>query len=373
VRYALKTRANSPCYFVCFRDAEGRRRELTTGEHAKHAAQDVAPEKIREDFAAKKQDRLPWGEAVELMLRHMQAQNLRPGTILQYKVAVNALRKVFPDSCGPADITPAMAERFKLERMEAKGDGEKRKVSKIKPVTVGGNLNNLSIVFGHWFRDTLKIIDDNPFAAVQLPKYDKAPPRIIAAEEQVGIVDWLQARWGWRLPLLFLETKAAIGCRISELAHARTEGLKDGRITFTSETTKGRKQRACLLPTALYAELREIAGPQYVFERFAEELRAIHRGRGMPHHARTVHDYTPPRLVNWLQDQSRLYFEETKAKRFKLHNFRGTAMSKARMAGVAESDAAVAFGCNPSTMRNHYLTLDEATIADKVFSAMDGI
>ena len=58
---------------------------------------------------------------------------------------------------------------------------------------------------------------------------------------------------------------------------------------------------------------------------------------------------------------------------FKLHNFRGTAMSKARMAGVAESDAAVAFGCNPSTMREHYLALDEAAIADKVFSAMDGI
>jgi len=58
----------------------------------------------------------------------------------------------------------------------------------------------------------------------------------------------------------------------------------------------------------------------------------------------------PPRLVNWLQDQSRLYFEETKAKRFRLHNLRGTAVSRARMAGVAESDAAVAFGCNPSTM-----------------------
>ena len=58
----------------------------------------------------------------------------------------------------------------------------------------------------------------------------------------------------------------------------------------------------------------------------------------------------PPRLVNWLQDQSRLYFEETKAKRFRLHNLRGTAVRRARMAGVAESDAAVAFGCNPSTM-----------------------
>jgi hypothetical protein len=56
---------------------------------------------------------------------------------------------------------------------------------------------------------------------------------------------------------------------------------------------------------------------------FSEELRAIHRKRGMLPHARTVHDFSPLRL-------------ETKAKRFKLHNFRGTAMSEARMAGVAE-------------------------------------
>ena len=305
------------------------------------------------------------------MVRHMRAQNLRAGTIQQYQLAVNALRKVFPKIIGPADITPAMAERFKLERMEAKTHTAKNR-RKVKPVTVGGNLNNLSIVYGHWFRDILKIVDGNPFANVQPPKYDKAPPRIVAAEEQQGFFDWLQSRWGWRLPLLFLEVKAAIGCRISELAHATTEGLKDGRITFASETTKGRRQRACRLPASLYAELRKTAGSQYVFERFSEELRAIHRKRGMLHHARTVHDFCPPRLVNWLQDQSRLYFEETKAKRFKLHNFRGTAMSKARMAGIAESDAAVAFGCNPSTMREHYLALDEAAIADKVFSAIGG-
>ena len=62
------------------------------------------------------------------------------------------------------------------------------------------------------------------------------------------------------------------------------------------------------------------------------------------------------------------YFETTKASKFKLHNFRGTAMSKARIAGVALDDAAVAFDCNPDTMREHYLAFDRAKVADGVFT-----
>jgi hypothetical protein len=137
-----------------------------------------------------------------------------------------------------------------------------------------------------------------------------------------------------------------------------------------SETTKGRRERSCRLPSALFAELRAAAGPTYVFERFSAELRTIHLKRGYPNHARAVRDFQPDRLVNWLQDQTRLYFEETKAPHYRLHNLRGTAMSRARMAGVAESDAAIAFGCNPQTMRGHYLALDEAKIADDVFTKM---
>ena len=54
------------------------------------------------------------------------------------------------------------------------------------------------------------------------------------------------------------------------------------------------------------------------------------------------------------------------AKKFKLHNFRGTAMSKALEAGVSYEHAAVAFGCNPATMRQHYIALDEVAISDRV-------
>ena len=364
MRFSLKKRPDSPFYFVCFRDAQGRRRELITGERAKHAAEDAAPQFVRDDYAVTC-ERKPWDEALKLMRQHMEAKNLRPGSIQQYELVVSVLRKVFPDSQGPVDITPAMAQTFVVKRMEAK-PGE----TKLSPRTVEGNIGNLSIVFGHWFRDTLKIVPSDPFADVEPPKNDKKPPRIITAEESKAFFDWLRTKWDWRLPLLFLEVKAAIGCRIGELTSAVTAGLRDGRIRFVSETTKGRKERACRLPAGLFAELESVAGPTYVFERFSEDLRQTHLKKGCPHHAKAVKGFTPDRMVNWLQKEAQAYFEVSEAERFKLHNFRGTAMSKARMARVADSDAAIAFGCNPVTMRQHYHSLDEVEIADDVFSRM---
>ena len=78
-------------------------------------------------------------------------------------------------------------------------------------------------------------------------------------------------------------------------------------------------------------------------------------------------DFTPKRLMRWLQNEKKKYHEANPdAKWFKLHNYRGTAMSRARMAGVSFDDAAVAFGCDPNTMRKHYIALEEQDIADRV-------
>lgn len=74
------------------------------------------------------------------------------------------------------------------------------------------------------------------------------------------------------------------------------------------------------------------------------------------------------RLKRWIQDEAKNYFDKTKARKFKLHNFRGTAMSKARVAGVSTDDAAIAFDCTVSTMQQHYLAFDKARVADAVFS-----
>jgi hypothetical protein len=136
---------------------------------------------------------------------------------------------------------------------------------------------------------------------------------------------------------------------------------------------KGRKQRNVKLPPNLYEELKAITGKKFVFGAFAAQLRKVHAKRGNPHHAICVGDFSPGQLRAWLQDEKKLYFEKNPAaKPFKLHNFRGTAMSKARMAGVGFDDAAVAFGCHPETMRKHYVALDETEISDRVMDKLQG-
>jgi hypothetical protein len=366
IRFSLNKRDGRPAYFVYFRLPDGRRAETSTKETNRRRAQDAAIAIIQEAYAPPpapppepdSTDSVPWDDALKLALRHMRANNLRATTIQQYELAVKTLRKVVPDSKGPDDITPALAEHFKLVRLE-KGR---------KPRTVENDINNLSIVYGHWFRDTLKIIDSNPFADVEPPRYDKAPARYIAEDEQQALFNWLKERWQWRLPLVFLEVKAAIGCRIGELSSALTVNLREGRLYFPADATKGREERACLLPKTLYDELRAKAGPTYVFERFSEELREVHRRKGNHQPANAVRTFTPARLKRWMQDEAKNYFDRTNARKFKLHNFRGTAMSKARVAGVSTDDAAIAFDCTVATMQQHYLAFDKARVADDVFS-----
>ena len=224
VRFSLNKRDGRPAYFVYYRLPDGGRGEASTKETSRRKAQDAAIKIIRDTYAPppapptepESPDSVAWDDAMRLALRHMRANNLRATTIQQYDLAIRTLRKIVPDSKGPDDITPALAEHFKLVRLE-KGR---------KPRTVENDINNLSIVYGHWFRDTLKIIDCNPFADVEPPRYDKAPARYIAEDEQQAFFKWLTERWQWRLPLVFLEVKAAIGCRIGELSAALYQGLQ---------------------------------------------------------------------------------------------------------------------------------------------------
>ena len=120
------------------------------------------------------------------------------------------------------------------------------------------------------------------------------------------------------------------GCRIGELAKTPKDNLRDGRLYFEAVTTKGRKQRAVKLPPAIYEELKKRCGPTFVFERFADGLRAFHQKRGKTRTPRWSRVHSSP-VGEWLEEQTKEYSRHNpKAKKFKLHNFRGTAMSRAQ-------------------------------------------
>ncbi len=366
VRFSIKKRQRDPFYLVNFRGPDGQWRELSTKEGNKKRATDAALVLIREAFTpvVEPPKNPSWEEALDTMLRQMKADNLRSSTIDQYKFVVNGLRSAFPDTHGPAAITPAMASRYKVIRTEAG----------VSVRTVQGNLDNLNIVFNKWWIKECKILTGNPFADVSMPKADRPTPRKLTDEEVAAFLGWLQKRWrDWRLPNLFLEVKGLVGCRITELASAVTSDLRDGRIHFPANLTKGRKERAVKLPPAIFEELRAIAGPHFVFEAHSAQLRRFYVQRGWTRQAKMVEEFSPKRLRLWLEREKRLYLKKNPGvKKFKLHNLRGAAMSKAKEAGIHFEDAATAFGCNPDTMRKHYLAMDEVAVTDRVMEAIQG-
>ncbi|WP_435017984.1 site-specific integrase [Tundrisphaera sp. TA3] len=365
VKYSLKQRERDPCYLVTFRGPDGKPKERSTQERNKKRAAESAIAVIRSAYEPKATPSdISWEEAIARMVEHMQGHNLRPQTIKSYRASIKILRDVYPNLHGPAGMTPTMAERFKVTRLKSR-----------RPNTVKGDLNELSIVYGRWWVEICKILASNPFADVEPPKVDKPEPIVLTIDEQREFLSWLSDRWGgWRLPSLFLEVKVAVGCRIYELASLPRSALQDGRLVFEALTAKGRKTRRSKPPKILFDELSAVAGPTFVFESFSERLRSIHRGRGRQDHVSSLRGFAPERLVAWLEDEVEKYRSaHPERRRFKLHNFRGTAMSRAKLAGVAYDDAAVAFGCHPETMRRHYIHLDETLISDSVMDRLNGV
>ena len=362
VKYYLKKRDRDPCYLVVFRTPSRRVRERSTLEQNKKRAEDAAIAIIRDEYADRSigpAQPYTWDEAIPRMVTAMTAHNLRQRTIDDYLMVLTVLRKVFPGSRGPADITEDKARHFKHIRMQAEKSA----------FTVAGNLNKLRCIWKKWLVKNCKVVRENPWEDVEKPKRDKLDPRFITREEQKAFFDWLTARWnGWRLPLLFLEVKATIGCRVTELAALSPDQLQDGRIAFTPTISKGRKARKNKLPPELFEELRRMGqGQKYVFERFSQELRDIHRHRRRGGCVATTLEFAPKRLVRWLQKQLTTYLEEdVNRAHFTLHNFRGTAMSRAIEEGATIDEGSVAFGCHPDTMRKHYVKVNEQKVADEV-------
>jgi integrase len=62
-----------------------------------------------------------------------------------------------------------------------------------------------------------------------------------------------------RMALLFFTVQGFLGCRIGELCGLKTSQLQAGRVVFSAEATKGRKERKC--ETAVSDEvLNAVAG-----------------------------------------------------------------------------------------------------------------
>ncbi len=96
-----------------------------------------------------------------------------------------------------------------------------------------------------------------------------------STEDRLG--DWPFAR-------LFLATKACTGCRLMDLCAIKSVQLRDGRLVFPADLTKGRKERAVPLPADLYASLDAFKGATWLWESYPAGLKAALQARGFPTH-----------------------------------------------------------------------------------------
>jgi integrase len=327
-----------------------------------------------------------WDDCRNALQRAMEADNLRPSYVADALIALDVLKRTFPELASPALVTSDMANEYKRRRSETKKPGSAEGAAEfLSPWSIRGDLSTLRAIFGKWLRDECGLLASNPFEKVRPPKCDDPDVRIVSAAETVGLFAWLAERWHkWPLPQTYLEIAALLGWRATEIASIREEDiLPDGFVRVIAGTSKTRKQKIGWLPEKLHKALRECVADGWAFGRFSDDLRRRLILGQRRHHAARVGDFTPERLVGWLQDELQRFHdhladeagkaEKPAPERFTLHDFRRTAITGLQMAGVTEKEASVMVGATPEVMRKHYEKLDQQAIARRSVGLRLGI
>lgn len=316
-----------------------------------------------------------WDDCRDALERAMRTANKRDSYVSDCVLMLSVLQRAFPELESPADVTTAMANEYKRRRAE--GDAE-RGIKAKSPWTIRGDLSTLKAVFGNWLGSECELLSFNPFASVKPPKCDKPAVRLISADELADLFAWFAERWNnWQLPIVFIRIAEQTGWRATEVASLTESDIFDGGLVrVRAANSKTRVEKFAQLPIELHEQLRQCGAGGMAFGRFADELRRLLMlWKRRPQHAAKVRDFSPKRLVGWLQDELDRYNEsrtdaakETPAEaweRFTLHDFRGTAITAMQMAGVSEKEASVQVGCTPEVMRAHYERLNGMIIAKR--------
>lgn len=369
VGFNLKKRGKESCYFVYFRDVDNRRLERDTRQTAFERARKAAHAIIDEKYApgTTAGEIVGWDEATKRMKEKAVADGRRNPTIDYYCKLIRRIRKFYPDTNGPADISPGMAEGWKKMFSVTKT----RRGKLPSPHTVFSLVRGFNALWQTWFVEELGICPGNPWADVSPPKTDKVEVRVIEDDTLTHFLAWIDDRYfGWPLPRLFLETKAMIGCRLMDLCGIESNQLCDSRIHFRADQTKGRKARSVPLPAELYAALDAIKGPKYLWESYPVGIKDAVKKMGHPTH-RIKSDFRPQRLYHWIEtlfiDYGEAYPDRPA---IHSHQLRKRAFTAAWESGIDPRRAAIAIGCNPDTVMKHYVRLDEQAVTDEVMGQL---
>lgn len=369
VGFNVKKRAGDSSYFVYFRAPSGKRLERDTNQTAVLKAIDAAKAIIRKEYGQvlASPTKATWDEANMLMKERAATDGLRSASIDYYERLIRLMRRQFPATEGPADVSLAMAEMWRKEY--SRRPTRRKKLP--SPHTLFNTVRGLRAMWEKWFVRTLGICSQNPWADVEEPKTDRVEVKTVSDTELTEFLAWIDSRFaGWSLPRLILTTKAMTGCRLADICSVRSEQLQAGKLVFLAEQTKGRKERKVPLPVDLFEQLKAIQGPEYLWETYPAGLKDALTKCGFPTHQLRP-DFSPHRLYHWIEtlfiDYGHAHPDKS---RITSHMLRKRAFTAAWEAGIDPRRAAIAIGCNPDTMMKHYVRMDEEAVTNEVMGAL---
>lgn len=371
VGFSVKQFGNAPTYVACFSSPDGRRLKRDTNQTRIGQAVEAARIIIEKEYAPAptQPEKVSWDRAVERLKGRIATSGNRTSTLGYYLKLIRLVRKVYGVTGGPADISPGMAAAWRDTMMSTTNRRKKLPSAHY----VAGLLGGLSALWQKWFIDDLKIVAGNPWQDVEPPKADKLPVKYATDEMIQHFYGWVGERFGdWPFPKLFLSAKAYTGCRLMDLCGLKSAQLREGRLVFPADLTKGRKERSVPLPEDLYAALDAFKGKTWLWEHYPEGLKAALQAKGWPTH-QLKPGFDAQRLYYWVgllfSDYHKKYPERPP---LTSHMFRKRAFTLAWEAGIDMRQASIAYGCNVDTLMRHYVAMDEQQVTDDVFARMHG-
>lgn len=238
--------------------------------------------------------KVTWDEAIQSL-----PADLRGDTHIAYRKAVKNMRETLAEEGiepeTPAAITPELAglyARTWLAGTYKRGKASDAKEYTRKPSTLNFYLRQLSAVWEHWREPSVAIVKDNPWASVRKAETDETQTESPAEEHVVEFFAWAKARYPeWERLHTLLELKALSACRTSDICKLRSDQLKVGHVVWTPDIIKKRKGRVVLVPDDLFARLKRLAGPIFLWEGIVEDL-----AKWRPSKNRPVTEFTPKSL-----------------------------------------------------------------------------
>jgi integrase len=312
---------------------------------------------------------MTWDELVEQLRRSLTVNNNRWATFKDYRDAVDRVRTLLPETTGPLDVSPHFAQRFKdIYITQPYRHGPKGKLRMRTHTSFNSNLRKLRSIWGKWLARVFKVAASNPWLTVDYAEANKALPRVPTEDTVTAFFDWLETKYpGWRLPVVFVLTKAVTGCRLMDLCALPSGGVQPPYVVFPEDKQKARAERRVKLPPELAAELDKLKGPVFVWQHYPEQLRE-HLRRRLPRNKIRPEFYAE--TLYWFILQLFKDFKKETPHKLSSHDFRKRAVTQLHRLGVGVDTAARALGMTSQNARLSYLALDGLN-TDHVFDRAD--